>query len=334
MMQRPVLAVLLSICAGVATAAEPAPLAPYEGKSFTVSLPAGWAITPDANRGVIVARADPGRKDAAALLLVVSPSAPAASEEQLLDTIAGQFATGLTATRREAIEGGGHLMIADGRAGDLDVRLGVIAVVAGGTSIVCLAVARPREFEALGGLGLVTAVLGSIRAHAAPAPAPGPSVAAPPGKLEIPPPARPLRPADLAGDWKQGESTSITNYVSASTGAYAGYDSIATRESWAITARGAIKTEFFGVTSGRIGTRAVSEKHAGTISLSADGAVLQIQTEGGRRTKYVVRGWLDGPNGTVLKLNGPWYADIDPEILADPHKGWNLDSLWVRPPRR
>ena len=139
---------------------------------------------------------------------------------------------------------------------------------------------------------------------------------------------------EITGEWKQGDQTSITNYVNASTGAYAGFSSIATRESWTITPAGGIKTDFFGVTAGNGGPRAITEKRAGTISLSADGVILQIVSEKGSPTRYVVRGWLDGASGTVLKLNGPFYDQIDPKILADPHYGWNLDSLWVRKPRR
>jgi hypothetical protein len=51
----------------------------------------------------------------------------------------------------------------------------------------------------------------------------------------------------------------------------------------------------------------------------------------GAEQLFLIRGWLVGPEVTVLKLNGPWYdSGIPDDIRADPGKGPNLDQLWVR----
>ena len=47
--------------------------------------------------------------------------------------------------------------------------------------------------------------------------------------------------------------------------------------------------------------------------------------------RYVFRGWLDLPDMTIMKLNGPWYDDpIPSNILSNPEQGVNLDQTWVR----
>jgi hypothetical protein len=328
------LATCLCSAFGAASAAT-VPLAPYDGRDFSVSMPQSWNIVADADRGIVIARQDPGRQESAAVLLVFRPQGETATEDQLLDTIAGQVAQGLAVDRREAIPGGGHVMIAHGQVGDVKVRLGVVAVATGGASIVSLLVARADEFDRLGGVELVTAILVSIKPHAAPPPAAPPPTAPPPaapqqGPLVIPPPARPLRVSDLAGEWKNGDPASIQSYYNSSTGSYAGYSSISIRETWNITAKGAISTTFVGVTTGMIGLRSVNEKGKGTVSINPEGTILELNGDKSFHKMYLIRGWLDGPNGTILKISGPFYKEIPADMLADPHKGWNLDSLWVR----
>lgn len=48
--------------------------------------------------------------------------------------------------------------------------------------------------------------------------------------------------------------------------------------------------------------------------------------------KYVVRGWLELPDITILEVCGPWYGDdvIPAEILSNPQQGANLNKKWVR----
>jgi hypothetical protein len=48
--------------------------------------------------------------------------------------------------------------------------------------------------------------------------------------------------------------------------------------------------------------------------------------------KYVIRGWLELPDMTVLEVCGPWYDDdvIPQEIFNNPNQGANLNKKWVR----
>jgi hypothetical protein len=48
--------------------------------------------------------------------------------------------------------------------------------------------------------------------------------------------------------------------------------------------------------------------------------------------KYVIRGWLELPDMTILEVCGPWYNDdvIPAEIFSNPNQGANLNSKWVR----
>ena len=250
------LVVLLSSAAAAAAT----PLDPYDAQSFAVGMPRGWRITSDASRGIVVAEEDPGRKDAAALVLMTSSNS-IQSADALLDAVAAHVAGDLRVLRREAISGGGSLMVADGRAGDVPVRLGVIGIVQGTTSIVCLAVARPRRFDELGGIDFVVAVLSSIQSKA-PAAQPAPPSNDP---NYIPPPTRPLTVSDVAGDWKMGDSTSITNYVNSGTGAYAGFQAISIRDHWVIAPDGRFKGDFMGVRTGIGGPSAVSQHYVGAI---------------------------------------------------------------------
>lgn len=317
----PVLVLLISAAAAAAP-----PLDPYSAPSFTVGMPRGWKITADASKGLIVAQQDPSRKDAAALLLMIADNA-SQSADALLDAVAAQIAGGLNVLRREAIPGGGSLMVADGRAGDVEVRLGVIGMVQGTTSIVCLVVARPRAFDELGGIDFVVAVLSSVQTNA-PAAQPAPPADDP---NHIPPPSRPLRAADVVGEWKKGDTASITNYVNSTNGAYAGYTSISTRDHWIIAANGRLQGDFQGAHLGNGGTYGVSSKYAGTVSFSPDGAIFALKKDAdANATKYIVHGWAERPNGTVMILNGPFYNEIPPDCL-DPKRCTNLDSTWVRP---
>ena len=144
----------------------------------------------------------------------------------------------------------------------------------------------------------------------------------------MPPPARALTLADLAGHWAHG-SSSITSYASVATGTYAGYSSIQFDETWTITAKGALDTTFRGISSGIGGTGVVDEKHVGKVTLGPDGDLF-VQPKGAAAAHYLVRGWLVGPDATVLKINGPWYDGIPDDVRADPHKGNNLDEYWIR----
>jgi hypothetical protein len=143
------------------------------------------------------------------------------------------------------------------------------------------------------------------------------------GRLVIPPPVRQLTIADLAGQW--GENDGInTRYVDRQTGAYAGFDSLHFTNKMTITAQGAFYNDFFAIQNGR----KIKEDTKGTIAIS--GRVLTIRD--GNPQKYVIRGWLELPDMTILEICGPWYNndEIPAEIFTNPNQGANLNRRWVR----
>ena len=143
------------------------------------------------------------------------------------------------------------------------------------------------------------------------------------GRLVIPAPTRTIVIADLAGEWGHDDGISTT-YVDRTTGAYVGTDSLRFTEKWLITAKGAISLDFFGIQNGR----KIVEKSAGVVTLSAD-RILVIRMSNEQR--YLLRGWLETPAMTVMKINGPWYADgIPADIISNPAQGVNLDKTWAR----
>jgi hypothetical protein len=307
------------------------PLAPYAATNFTVSMPRSWTVTEDAPNGLLVARQDANRDDSAAVLFLVRSAEANVSEDQLLDSVANQFAKNLKIGMREAIPGGGHRMIADGMAGTNRVRVGVMALIVNGAAVVSLLVSKPGDFELLGGIELVTGVFASLKAKSAPAPPasspPGGSVAGQGGKLDVPPPARPLTAADLAGEWTNDDSV-VTNYVNY-RGDNAGFESIATREKWVFDGKGGLSSAFTGTTAGRGGARQVNEKKSGTVAFS-QGMVMTLGWSGAAQPSYVIRGWRELTGMTVLLLNGPWWGSIPADVLADRRMGTNLNSYWIR----
>jgi hypothetical protein len=311
------------------------PLSPYAGANFTVSMPRSWTVSEDAANGLLVARQDANRDDSAAVLFLVKTADPNTSEDQLLDSVASQFAKNLNIRMREPIRGGGHRMIADGMSGNNRVRVGVIALVTNGAALVSLLVSKPGEFELLGGIELVTGILSSLKSKDAPAPPSsspqGAPVAGRGGKLDVPPLARPLTMADLAGEWNNDDSV-LTNYVTY-RGDSAGFQSIATREKWIFDGRGGVSSAFNGVTAGNGGARQINEKKSGTIAFS-QGIVLTLAWNGAAHPSYVIRGWRDLPGMTVLLLNGPWWGNVPADVLADRSRGTNLNSYWIRKSNR
>ena len=310
------------------------PLAPFAATNFTVSMPKSWTVAEDAGKGLVIARQDPGRNDSAAVLFLVKTAEANVSEDQLLDTVASQFAKNLNISRREAMPGGGHLIVGDGTAGTVRVRVGAIAHDTGGASLLSLLVSKPGDFDALGGIDLVTRILTSLKIRNAPAPPASPPsmtqggpAAGTNGKLDVPPLARSLTFADLAGEWSNDDSV-ITHYATY-RGDYAGYQSIAIREKWVFDGKGGVSSAFNGITSGREGTRQINEKKAGTVTFS-QGIVMTLGWRGAAQASFVIRGWREMPGLTVLLLNGPWYGNVPADVLADRSRGTNLNSYWVR----
>jgi len=143
------------------------------------------------------------------------------------------------------------------------------------------------------------------------------------GRLIIPMPTRQLTVADLAGIWGETAGFSQT-YVDRYSGAYAGTDSLHFRNTRKISANGAYTNDFFAIQNGK----KIIDKTAGSVSIN--GRVLSIKER--NTARYVIRGWLELPDYTVLKVCGPWYdGDTIPEaIFSNPDQGGNLNQEWVR----
>ena len=143
------------------------------------------------------------------------------------------------------------------------------------------------------------------------------------GHLLIPPPTRQLTLADLGGQW--GESDGInTRYVYRDSGTYAGADSLHYKSKMTFTADGGYYDDFYAIQNGKM----IKEKTAGAIAVN--GRILVIKDTNLR--KFVIRGWLELPDMTILEVCGPWYNDdvIPQEIFTNPAQGANLDKKWFR----
>jgi hypothetical protein len=339
MVQRALFVVVALVCAVSASAwAKPIDLEPYDAAGkLTVSLPKGWKITADPDSGVIAAQQDPSRTDAAAVLLVVQASA-SATEDQLLDLLSSSVSKDLKAGKRGSLPGGhGRTLLTDGTIDNIKVKIGAVAIVANGSAVVCLLASKTTDFDKLGGMELVTTILGSMKATGgttAAAPAPDTQTYDKPtldsyGHLVVPPLGRKITLADFAGEWRQDDSA-ITSYVSSSTGAYAGFSSVATTENWTMDAKGNVFSNFVGTTGGNGGAHQIVEKKTGTATL-APNMVLTLVWKTGTEKHYLVRGWVEFPEMTVMVLNGPWYKDgVPSDVLGDPKIGTNLNNKWVR----
>ena len=144
------------------------------------------------------------------------------------------------------------------------------------------------------------------------------------GKLVVPLPTRQLTIADLAGEWGEDAQRISTTYVDRSSGAYRGTDNLTFRSKMSFTRTGGYLNDFFAIQNGK----KIIDKTTGTFSI--DGRVLYIKQR--NTAKYVIRGWLELPDMTILVVCGPWYdADTIPaEIFTNPVQGANLNNTWVR----
>ena len=129
--------------------------------------------------------------------------------------------------------------------------------------------------------------------------------------------------ADLVGEWGQNDSIN-TRYVDRYSGTYAGFESLHFTNKMTITAQGGYYNDFFAIQNGK----KIKEDTNGTVAIT--GRVLSIKERNTK--KYVIRGWLELPDMTILEVCGPWYDDdVIPEaIFSDPNQGANLDKKWVR----
>lgn len=145
------------------------------------------------------------------------------------------------------------------------------------------------------------------------------------GKLIIPMPTTQLTVADLAGEWGEGDFRITTAYVERSSGAYVGTDSLSFTNKWSLTGNGEWSNNYFEIRNGK----KLSDITKGTFAIN--GRVFSMKRE--KSTSYfVIRGWLELPDGTMFKIVGPWYneQDIPENIFTNPEQGANLNKIWVR----
>jgi hypothetical protein len=146
------------------------------------------------------------------------------------------------------------------------------------------------------------------------------------GNLVIPQPTRQLMIADLVGEWGDNPGRIATTYVDRSSGSYVGTDSLHFTSKWTIDGNGRYINDFFEVRNGK----KLSDVTTGTITIV--GRLISIRHKG--TAKYVVRGWLELPNMTILKVAGPWYDDqeIPERIFTDfsEDSRFILTAKWIR----
>ena len=146
------------------------------------------------------------------------------------------------------------------------------------------------------------------------------------GNIVIPQPTRQLTIADLVGEWGDNPGRISTTYVNRSDGAYAGTDSLHFTSTWTIDGSGRYTNDFFEVRNGK----KLRDVTTGTITIV--GRLISIRHKG--TAKYVVRGWLELPGITILKVAGPWFDDqvIPERVFTDfsEDSRFILTAKWVR----
>ena len=276
----------------------------------TFTVPPGWHVETRGNgdgQHLVVSKATAGTY----CMAVVYASTPAGNslEASFVSEWARLALRTLdpVATPRPVITQVGSLRVAVGAAASTaqgQPIVGLLLVVDAATRVIPILILSPSFASLEPYRAEVDTILGTlaIRSHAAPARR-APSI------------------ADLAGAWGRNDGINM-RLVDRSTGAYAGTDSIHFTEQWEIGTDGSIVLDFLGIQNGR----RIAEKSRGTVELSSGVLILHIANE----QRYVLRGWEDSPDMTIMTLNGPWYGAVPPDILANPSQGWNLDQRWVR----
>jgi hypothetical protein len=142
------------------------------------------------------------------------------------------------------------------------------------------------------------------------------------GKLIIPLPTHQLTVADFEGEWGEDAKRLSTTYVYRSSGAYAGSDNLSFRSKMTITKNGGYINDFFAIQNGK----KIIDKTNGTISVNGQVfSITQADTQ-----KFVIRGWLELPDMTIMILCGPLYDKDIARHIENPEQGGNLNNIWVR----
>jgi len=147
------------------------------------------------------------------------------------------------------------------------------------------------------------------------------------GKLVVPQPARQLTIADFVGEWGDNPGRIATTYVNRSDGSYAGTDSLHFTSKTTFDKNGRWTNDFFAIKNGE----KIIDKTTGTFTINR--RVLALKRSQSTQF-YVVRGWLELPNMTILVIAGPWYneQDIPERVFNDfsEDSRFILTTKWVR----
>jgi len=147
------------------------------------------------------------------------------------------------------------------------------------------------------------------------------------GKLVVPQPTRQLTIADLVGEWGDNPGRIATTYVNRSDGSYAGTDSLHFTSKTTFDRNGGWTNDFFEVRNGK----KLSDATTGTMTIV--GRVLSLKRPKSTQF-YVVRGWLELPDMTILVIAGPWYneQDIPERVFNDfsEDSRFILTKRWIR----
>ncbi|HUJ60882.1 MAG TPA: hypothetical protein VLX92_20405 [Kofleriaceae bacterium] len=331
------MAVVVVVAAAAVADGRPLPLAPYDAGAFTISMPKGWVVQGDSSKGAVVAQQDPKRKDAATAIVMATTSTQA-TDDQLLDQIAMMAGADRKIVARGAAAAGGKQLVVDGATSDgLKIRLGAVAIVGGSGVIVAILVAKRGEFDTLGGIDTVLAILTSIKVQtAAPRDAPvtdAPTKDAPMtphfdsyGYLIVPPPQRAIVLADLVGEWSNDGGSVKGMYTS--SGQYAGYRSVAIADRWRVDGTGKIADTFNGVRSGG-GAQQVSERKTGTVSIHDNEIHITWSTMPSHTAIYLVHGWFVSPDATIMNIDGPYWDQV-PDRARIATTMLNVNNNWIR----
>jgi hypothetical protein len=220
-----------------------------------------------------------------------------------------------------AVSGGSEVESEAGKA------VGILTIISGfGRAVSILAVFNDPAYEKQ-----VVAFVGAIELDKPAPPANNTTASAPAavdadGQIVIPQPTRQLTIADLVGEWGDNPGRISTTYVNRSDGTYAGTDSLHFTSKWSIDAGGRYTNDFFEVRNGK----KFRDVTTGTITIV--GRLITIRHKG--TAKYVVRGWLELPDITILKVAGPWFDDqeIPERVFTDfsEDSRFILTAKWVR----
>lgn len=294
--------------------------------------PKGWAKTSNEN---IVAFTDINQKTGGFCIITLYGATPGTG------TPASDFAkewknlvmSNLKAGANPQIEtqtDGGWMMTTGGAAVEMEggKALAVLSVFSGfGKTVSVLGVFNEPSYAAQ-----LDVFVGSIEMEKAAAPANNTTAPNSPtldsdGNLVIPQPTRQLTIADLVGEWGDNPGRIATTYVNRSDGSYAGTDSLHFTSKWTIDGNGKYINDFFEVRNGK----KLRDVTTGTVTIV--GRLITIWRQKST-AKYVVRGWLELPDMTILKVAGPWYEDqeIPEKFFTDfgEDSRFFLTTKWVR----